>query len=153
MLVLVADEAGRKLQTAAAHRHPELLDEDDLALMLRDDDHGMSAAGAGDELPCAALERRDVFALPDSLQRGVAIVVHSSMSLSGISFVSVDDRGKCSASTSPTIFTAATMPSPGRPAFTSTNRAAIASPQVSGIVTFVIASSATISARCSPIDR
>ena len=35
------------------------------------------------------------------------------------------------------------------PAFTSTSSAAIASPQVSGVVTAVIASSATISARCS----
>jgi ADP-ribose pyrophosphatase len=43
--------------------------------------------------------------------------------------------------------------SPGRPAFTSVSSAAIASPHVSGVVTDVIASSATISARCSASDR
>ena len=48
------------------------------------------------------------------------------------------------------LLTAAAIPSPGRPAFTSTMSAAIASPQVSGVVTLVIASSPTISARRSP---
>ena len=72
-------------------------------------------------------------------ERGIGVFDHSSISLSGISLASVSERGKCSESTAPTSRMAATIPSPGRPAFTSTISAAIASPQVSGVVIAVIA--------------
>ena len=68
-------------------------------------------------------------------------------------YISVCKRGKCWDSTAPTCSIAATIPSPGRPAFTSVMSAAIASPQVSAVVTAVIASSPMISARRSAIDR
>src|SRR5689334_2661026 len=117
--------------------------------MLGEDHDRMDAAAALDEFPCPDADDAKIFAFPlDDL-----LFAHSSISLSGISLVSSPLLGKCSARTSPMIPTAATMPSPGRPAFTSVRSAVIASPQVSGVVTLVIASSPTISARCSAIDK
>src|SRR4030095_15246867 len=146
--ILVADQPRRKLQAfAIAQRHPHLLNQHHIAVILRKDDDGVDTAAALDIFPRPVADDADIFALP------LDLTGHSSISLSGISLVSVLLLGKCSASTSPIRSTAATIPSPGRPAFTSVISAAIASPQVSGVVTAVIASSPMISARCSPIDR
>ena len=49
--VLVADQAGGKLEAALADRHAILVDEDDLALMLGDDDDGVHAAACARHIP------------------------------------------------------------------------------------------------------
>src|SRR5215213_1893171 len=149
----VPDEARRKFDAAAVWRNTRLVDQYDLALIFREDDDRADVVRPARIFPVAALEHTHIFAGPHHLRRRKIVEFHSSMSLSGISLVSVAERGKCSARTAPTRSIAATMPSAIRPCFTSTSSATMASPQVSGVVTDVIASSATISARCSAIER
>src|SRR5215218_6559113 len=106
LVVLVTDQAGRQFQgNAPAERHPRLLDEDGFAVMLGEDDHGADAAAALDIFPAAAGHDADILALPVAFGRLPKPIVlslcngHNSMSLSGISFLSSAERGKCSAST------------------------------------------------------
>src|SRR6185369_9068778 len=151
--VFVTDEPRRKLDATAVRPDARLVNEDDLALIFGNYDNGADVARAARIFPFAALQQAHELALAHQLGRGHFIQIHSSISLSGISFTSPSERGKCSASTTPTCSIAATMPSPGRPSRTCSSNTAMASPQVLSSVTFRIASSATISARRSPIER
>src|SRR5688572_24281305 len=104
--------------------------------MLGQDDDGGDSAAALDIFPAAAGHDANVLALPLAFGRVIqAVVGHSSMSLSGISFLSSPERGKCSESTTPICSIAATMPSATRPSRTWPSSAVIASPQVSAVVT------------------
>src|SRR5687768_5392636 len=99
--VLVADQPGGKLEAAPADRQPLLVDQDHLSLVLGDDDNRADVADAARIFPLALLDRADVFAFPHDGRRR-RVLTHSSISLSGISLVSADERGKCSLSTAPT---------------------------------------------------
>jgi len=101
ILVLVADEARREFEAAAADRNPKLLDQNDPAVMLGEDDDGIRASRARNIFPAALLEGADIFSLPDGLGRGTVIFRHSSISLSGISLGLSRLLGKCSARTMP----------------------------------------------------
>src|SRR4051812_44460204 len=149
---LVADQARRQLDAAGADRHPILLDEDHIPLVDRQDHRRGDVAGAGDIFPRPLLGDPDIFAFPDGLRRIVAFA-HSSIKRSGSSLGFTCCGGRHRASTSPIFSTARAMPSPGRPAFTSSIKAAIASPHTLGSTFEWIASSATISARRSSSDR
>src|SRR5947209_13748170 len=96
--VVIAHQTGRKLNAMTIGRDARLADEDQLAVMFGEDDHGADVAGAARIFPIAALERPDELAFPHQLGRRQIVEVHSSMSLSGISLVSAADRGKCWAS-------------------------------------------------------
>src|SRR5437762_3034495 len=151
--VEVANEAGRKLDAAAAGRDARLIDQDHLTLIFGEDHDRVDVVGAARIFPFAALQGPNEIARPHHFRRRQIVEVHSSMSLSGISLVSPAVRGKCSASTAPIRSIAAQMPSPGRPSRTAAINMAMASPQVCSSVTLRIASSATISARRSAIER
>src|SRR4051812_361743 len=151
--IVVADQPRWEFDAAAVEWHACLLDQDHLPVMFGEDDDSTDLVRPAGILPLAAAKRANEFSLPHHFDGRQVFKVHSSMSLSGISFVSPAVRGKCSVSTTPTRSTAATIPSATRPSLTSTSNAVIASPQVSGVVTLVIASSPMISARRSAIDR
>src|SRR5258705_6854141 len=151
--VLVADQPGRKLDAARAQRDPRLVNQDDLAVIFGENHDRADVARAARIFPFAALEQSYEPPLAHGFGGRQVVEVHSLINLAGASFTSPAERGKCSARTAPTRSIAATMPSPGRPARTSTSNAAMASPQVCASVTLRIASSATISARRSPIER
>src|SRR5690606_36556558 len=160
--LFVADQPRGQLQAELAERHAVLLDQDDLARVDRQDHGGAHVARAAVIYPASAAPGLDEAAGPFDLFGGVGVggkgavshpARHSSISRSGNSFVSSSARGKCCASTFPTSVTAAIMPSARRPSRISDSIATIASPQVSGGTLEAIASSATISALCSRIDR
>src|SRR5689334_12469935 len=149
----VADEARREFDAAAIGAHPRLVDQDHFPLIFGEDHDRLDVARAAGIFPFAALQQAHELALAHRLGPREVVELHSSINLSGISFTSLADRGKCSASTAPTRSIAATIPSPGCPSRTWSSKSAIASPQVPSSVTLRIASSATISARRSAIDR
>src|SRR5688500_16331889 len=65
LVVLVADQAGGKLEAfAAAEGHSPLLDQHHLALMFGQDHHGAHAAAAFDIFPPSVADDADIFALP-----------------------------------------------------------------------------------------
>ena len=138
-LRIVADQAGRKLEAERLERCPELLDEKDVAVVDGKDDGGADAARARDIFPLATALRGDEPSLPDRLFRRLGVGAHNSISLSGSSLGLSLDLGRIRASTSDTFSTAAAMPSPGRPAFTCSIIASIASPHISGSTWLAIA--------------
>src|SRR5207253_6946679 len=128
--ILVADQPGRELDAASADRDPRLVDQDHFAVMFGENNDRVDVVGTARIFPFATLERAHEAARPHDLGRREVVEVHGSISLSGISFTSWGERGKCSASTTPTRSIAATMPSAGRPSRTCSSSNVIASPQV-----------------------
>ena len=124
--VVVPDQPSGKLDAAAIGRDARLADQDELPLMFGEDDDRADVARAARIFPIAALEGPDELALPLQLGGREVIEVHSSISLSGISFVSPAEQGNFSARTAPTRSTAATIPSPGRPSRTAVISAVMA---------------------------
>ena len=113
--IVVADQAGGKLDAAA----PSGTRGWSIRITLPSNSARMTTAlissRAAGIFPFAAPQRANELARPHHFGRRQIVEVHSSISLSGISLVSVAERGKCSASTAPTRSIAAKMPSPGRP--------------------------------------
>src|SRR5688500_7919490 len=129
---IVADQPGGQLEARAAERHPILLDEQDMAVVDGEDHRRADAARARHIFPFAAPLDGDEPPLPGDVLGLVGFLRHSSTSRSGSSLGLSASGGRKRASTAPTNATALARPSPGRPAFTSSTSAAIASRLTSG---------------------
>ena len=71
---MIADQTGGQLEAALAERHAVLLDQQDMAVVDREDHRRADAACAADVFPPAALLGGDELALPDDLFGRVALV-------------------------------------------------------------------------------